>query len=55
MKVTLELFVPVAGTTLEDAVISAKALKPTDCMEVGDGVDYNDSEIQVDGVHVSYR
>lgn len=55
VKVTFDLFVPVNGTSLEEAVASAKALKPIDCLDVPDGVDHNDSELTVEGVHIRYQ
>jgi hypothetical protein len=54
VKVTFELFVPVAGATLEDALASARALKPTDCCDVPESVEHNHSEIQIEGVNVRY-
>lgn len=55
VKVTFDLFVPVDGTSIEDAVASAKSLKPIDCLDVRDGVDHNDSEIVLEGVHTRYN
>jgi hypothetical protein len=50
VKVTLDLFVEVEGTTLEEALANARTIKPHDPVGFGDGVDYNDGEIVLSGV-----
>lgn len=54
VKVTFDLFVPVDGGNIDDALTAAKTLKPTDCLEVVEGIDYNDSAITLEGVHICY-
>ena len=51
VKVTLDLFVPVTGNTLEEALADALTRKPYECVEFPNGVDYNDGEIELQGVH----
>lgn len=51
VKVTLDLYVPVGGKTLEEAIAEARTLKVTDLVDVPTGTDLNDWEIELHGVH----
>jgi len=49
-KVTLDLGYELHAASLEDALAKAKGNKVTDLLETLEGIDMNDSDIQVIGV-----
>jgi hypothetical protein len=48
-RVTLELGMDMGASTLEEALTKARAMKPTDLLDLSD-LEYNDGSIEVSGL-----